>query len=104
MGGQHGTPKLLRSWALLTILTTPPNRLLADIHDRMPVILSPDDYDLWLDPGMTHTASAVDLLKPCDAALMNGYPVSPRVNAVANDDAECSLRVDIHPPAPALFD
>ena len=34
-----------------TILTTTPNSLLADIHDRMPVILRREDYDLWLDPG-----------------------------------------------------
>src|SRR5580692_4609227 len=34
-----------------TIMTTPPNQLLADIHNRMPVILSPVNYDLWLDPG-----------------------------------------------------
>jgi hypothetical protein len=54
----------------------------------MPVVPLPDEYDLWLDPGMTHTASAVDLLKPCDATLMSGYPVSARVNAVTNDDAE----------------
>jgi hypothetical protein len=55
-------------------------------------------YDLWLDPGMTHTATAVDLLMPYDATLMNGYPVSARVNAVANDDAECSIRIDIPQP------
>ena len=87
-----------------TILTTTPNRLLTDIHDRMPVILPPDNYDLWLDPGMTHKASAVDLLRPYDATLMNGYPVSARVNAVANDDAECSLRIEVPQTAPSLFD
>jgi len=36
-----------------TILTTKPNSLVADVHDRMPVILRPEDYDLWLDPGIT---------------------------------------------------
>ena len=87
-----------------TILTTIPNRLLAEIHDRMPVILSPDDYDLWLDPRMTNAAAAVDLLKPYDAALMKGFPVSTRVNSVTNDDAECSLPVSVLSPAPSLFD
>ena len=87
-----------------TILTTVPNRLLADIHDRMPVILPHNDYDMWLDPGMTHTESAVDLLKPYDATLMQGYPVSTRVNAVANDDPECSMRIDMPQPTPSLFD
>jgi putative SOS response-associated peptidase YedK len=40
-----------------TILTTTPNSLLADIHDRMPVILSPDNYDVWLDPAFRETCS-----------------------------------------------
>lgn len=87
-----------------TIVTTTPNRLLADIHSRMPVILSPADYDLWLDPGMTNVAAALDMLKPHDASVMNRFPVSTRVNAVANDDAECSLRISISQPVPSLFD
>jgi putative SOS response-associated peptidase YedK len=87
-----------------TILTTTSNRLMADIHDRMPVILPADDYDLWLDPGMTDSATAVDLLKPYDAALMRDYPVSARVNAVTNDDAECSMRIHVSQSAPSLFD
>jgi putative SOS response-associated peptidase YedK len=60
------------------------------VHDRMPVILDPGDYDLWLDPGMTNVDAACNLLKPYDARLMRSYPVSARVNSVANDDAECS--------------
>ena len=52
--------------------------------DRMPVILSKDDYDLWLDPGLTDVAAAGDLLKPFAATLMRRYPVSTRVNVVAN--------------------
>jgi putative SOS response-associated peptidase YedK len=87
-----------------TILTTMPNRLLADVHDRMPVILSPDNYDLWLDPGMKDAASAVALLKPYDAALMRGYAVSARVNVVANDDAECAARISLPPVTASLFD
>lgn len=71
------------------ILTTTPNSLLADIHDRMPVILSQHNYDLWLDAAFINTTSVSEMLKPFDAALMRRYPVSTRVNQVQNDDAEC---------------
>jgi putative SOS response-associated peptidase YedK len=49
----------------------------------MPVILDPDSYDLWLDPGMSDAAAASDLLKPYDARLMRCYPISTRINRVA---------------------
>ncbi len=65
------------------------------VHDRMPVILDPDDYDLWLDPGMRDVGAASELLKPYDARLMRSYPVSIRINRVANDDAECSKPVEL---------
>jgi putative SOS response-associated peptidase YedK len=55
----------------------------------MPTILNPDNYELWLDPGFTDVAAVSGLLKPYDARLMRSYPVSARVNHVANDDAEC---------------
>ena len=77
-----------------TILTTTPNSLLADIHDRMPVILSPDDYDLWLDPAFRDAGSLSAMLRPFDAALMRRYPVSTRVNHVLNDDADCAKPID----------
>ena len=54
------------------------------------VILDPDGYDLWLDPGTRDVAAASDLLKPYDARLMRRYPVSARINHVANDDEECT--------------
>jgi len=50
-----------------SILTTTPNAVISLVHDRMPVILGPDGYDLWLDPGMRDVAAASDLLKPYDA-------------------------------------
>jgi putative SOS response-associated peptidase YedK len=83
-----------------TILTTTPNPLLADIHDRMPVILSPDNYDLWLDPGFRDTASVSEMLKPFDPALMRRYPVSTRVNQVQNNDPDCAKALE-HEPAAA---
>lgn len=73
-----------------TILTTEANALLKDIHERMPVILSPDAYDIWLDPGVTDPAEVGDLLKPFDARLMRIYPVSSTVNKVENDGPECA--------------
>jgi putative SOS response-associated peptidase YedK len=93
--GSTGTP--LNSF---TILTTTANPLLAGIHDRMPVILKPEDYDLWLDPGMTNPAGVADLLRPFDARLMKKYPVSTRVGNADNDDPEC-IR-EIMPSAPQL--
>jgi putative SOS response-associated peptidase YedK len=61
----------------------------------MPVILDPDGYDLWLDPWMRNVAEVSDLLKPYDARLMRCYPVSTRINHVANDDEACSAPVEL---------
>ena len=78
-----------------SILTTTANAVTAAIHDRMPVILDPDGYDLWLDPGMRDVRAASELLKPYDARLMRSYPISTRINHVANDDAECSRPMEL---------
>ena len=59
------------------IITTSASEELVDIHDRMPVIIAPDDYDAWLEAG------GQDLLRPC-AAEMEAYPVSRRVNNPRN--------------------
>src|SRR6266566_7076375 len=86
-----------------TILTTRPNSLVTDVHDRMPAILTVEDYDLWLDPGVTDPARVADCLKPFDARLMKKYPVSTRVNRAENDDQECAREVQIASNAPTLF-
>jgi len=86
-----------------SILTTTPNALTATIHDRMPVILDRESYDLWLDPGMQNVAAISELLKPYDASRMQLYPVSSRVNHVTNDDEECSRRVEIIEAQNRLF-
>ena len=75
------------------ILTTAPNELVRDVHDRMPVILAPEAYDLWLDPGFTRVEELQPLLKPY-AGAMRRYRVSSRVNQVKNDDAECAAEVE----------
>ena len=77
-----------------SIFTTIPNAVTSALHDRMPVILDPDCYDVWLDPGMQNVAGVCELLKPYDARIMRRYPVSTRINHVANDDGECSGPVE----------
>ena len=86
-----------------SILTTTPNAVTSPVHDRMPVILDPDSYDLWLDPGMRDVAAASDLLKPCDARLMRCFAISTRINHVANDDEECSRPVELPQTQNHLF-
>jgi putative SOS response-associated peptidase YedK len=87
-----------------SILTTTSNAVTSQVHDRMPVILGKDDYDLWLDPGMTNVDAISQLLKPFDGHLMRTYPVSSRINQVQNDDEECSRPVpQDQPPQPQLF-
>jgi len=77
-----------------SILTTTSNAVTSAVHDRMPVILDPDNYDLWLDPGMQNVAAASESLKPYDAELSPCHPVNTRINRVANDDEECSAPVE----------
>jgi putative SOS response-associated peptidase YedK len=86
-----------------SILTTTPNAVTLAVHDRMPVILDPDCYDLWLDPWMHDVRAVSDMLKPYDARLMRCYPVSSRVNHVANDDEGCSTPVEVVPTQNHLF-
>jgi putative SOS response-associated peptidase YedK len=86
-----------------SILTTTPNAVTAAVHDRMPVVLDPDSYDLWLDPGLTKVDALSDLLRPCDALQMRCYPISTRINHVANDDEECSRPVELAEIQDRLF-
>jgi len=86
-----------------SILTTTPNAVTSAIHDRMPVILDRESYDLWLDPGMQNVAAISDLLKPYEARLMRYYPISAKVNHVANDDEECSRPAEITQVQNTLF-
>ena len=68
-----------------TIITGEPNSLVAQLYNRMPVILDPDDYDAWLNAADTAIPQA--LLQPFPAQLMTAHPVSKRVNNAKNDDA-----------------
>jgi putative SOS response-associated peptidase YedK len=71
-----------------TIITTEPNELMAQIHNRMPVILPHTAYEQWLDPAERTPDQLDDLLQPFPAGLMTAYPVSKLVNSPANDSRE----------------
>jgi putative SOS response-associated peptidase YedK len=86
-----------------SILTTTPNAVTSVVHDRMPVILNPDAFDLWLDPGFTDVTAASELLQPYDARLMRSYPVSTRINHAENDDAECAKPIELEAPPQGLL-
>jgi putative SOS response-associated peptidase YedK len=72
-----------------TILTTDANELIRPLHDRMPVILDPKDFGLWLDPAVEDRERLEPLLTPFDPAQMETYPVSRAVNSPAHDAADC---------------
>jgi len=78
-----------RKISTCTIITTEPNGLMADIHDRMPVILRPEDEAEWLDRGNEDTRGLMTLLRPFAADKMRAYPVSPKVGNVKNDTPDC---------------
>jgi putative SOS response-associated peptidase YedK len=73
--------KELKSFA---IITTDANELISKIHDRMPVILSPEDEKVWLDPGLD-IAEAMKMLHPYPSEEVKMYPVSTLVNKPEND-------------------
>jgi len=75
-----------------TILTSAPNELIADLHDRMPVILPPDAYAEWLEPRPLDSDRLRNLVVPHPAEGMEVYPVTTHVNRPANDDPECIAR------------
>jgi putative SOS response-associated peptidase YedK len=68
------------------------NPLVAGVHDRMPVMLSSDDYDAWLG-NSAEVDDLKALFRPYDAALMEAYAVSRAVNDVKNDTRECILPI-----------
>lgn len=76
-----------------TLLTTEPNEIIRALHHRMPVILEPKDYDVWLDPGTQKADLLHPLLGPYPSEEMTAYPVSPRVNNPAHDGPGCIERL-----------
>lgn len=72
-----------------SILTTSSNELIQPLHDRMPVILRPEQYDLWLDPATTDPEKLKPLYHPFPSELMEMYPVSTFVNSPRNNSPDC---------------
>jgi putative SOS response-associated peptidase YedK len=91
-----------------TIVTSPPNELVARVHDRMPVILTREARESWLDRGRRDEKDLMRLLQPYDADAMEMFPVSRHVNSPANDDAACLEPAEAADEAPPslgpLFD
>ncbi|HJN13407.1 MAG TPA: SOS response-associated peptidase [Pirellulaceae bacterium] len=77
-----------------TILTTEPNELMQSLHDRMPVILSPDDYAMWLDPSFEQIDALKALQRPFAPEEMIADPVSTLVNSPRNESPECIMTID----------
>lgn len=71
------------------ILTTDANDLVMEIHDRMPVILHPKDYRIWLDITLSDPEKLLNLLKPYPADEMTAYPVNPVVNKPSEEGPKC---------------
>jgi putative SOS response-associated peptidase YedK len=72
-----------------TIITTTPNGLLRELHDRMPVILPPAAFEEWLRPEPLAAPRLDELLRPHPDSEMEAFAVNRRVNSPANDDPSC---------------
>lgn len=72
-----------------TIITTEANDLVNDIHNRMPVILAPEEEEVWLNAKPDEVERLVALLDPYPSGDMEAYAVSTAVNSPANDRPEC---------------
>lgn len=77
-----GTAEWLVSAA---VITTTANRTVAQLHDRMPVVLDREDWPLWLDPAVTDSGLLSAILRPAPDDALELVPVSPRVNSPHNE-------------------
>jgi putative SOS response-associated peptidase YedK len=83
------------------IVTTAANRVLAPLHDRMPVVIPPEAFDLWLDGMRVDEVTATALLAPAPEDLFEAYEISTAVNRAANDSAAVIAPLGSQPaPAP----
>jgi putative SOS response-associated peptidase YedK len=71
-----------------SIIVTEANAMMLPIHDRMPVILAPEDYDAWMDPAVTHSEALQALLKTYPSAQMRLHPVTTQVNSPRHEGPE----------------
>ncbi len=79
--------------ATFAILTTNANPLVAEIHDRMPVIVRPEDYDHWLDPENRDVESLLPLTGPYPERLMEAYRIDRRINRADAEGPELIAKV-----------
>jgi putative SOS response-associated peptidase YedK len=90
----------------VAIITTPANRLIGAIAQRMPAILPAGAFDLWLDCAAVDAQTAAAFIVPAPEAMLEAYPVSTAVNRTANDGPELIAPVSAQdlsapePPAP----
>jgi putative SOS response-associated peptidase YedK len=96
----HGPQRRVRS---VSLITTAANELTASIHDRMPVIVAPEDYEAWLDPSNTGLGSLKRMVHPYPAQRMRAHAVSPRVNKPDLDDAALLAPLPEGPLQPDLL-
>ncbi|OLS40358.1 SOS response-associated peptidase [Bacillus sp. MRMR6] len=76
-----------------SVITTNANDFIKDIHDRMPVILKPEDEKLWLNPQLTNKTALNSLLKPLEPKLMDAHEVSSLVNSPRNNSIELIQKI-----------
>jgi putative SOS response-associated peptidase YedK len=91
--GLAGITELWNGVRSVALITTRPNELMQSIHDRMPVIVLPENYGTWLERGNGNMSELQNLIRPYASERMEAYPVSPRVNTPQNDDAALIERI-----------
>jgi putative SOS response-associated peptidase YedK len=84
------------------IITKPADRELTHLHDRMPVIVSPDAFDFWLDSSKVDATTAAALFAPGREGLLEAYEISPAVNLVANDGPQLIEPLSSEPASAAV--
>jgi putative SOS response-associated peptidase YedK len=101
-GAPMGMGGLLEHWhgpegdvTTFTILTTNANSLMAKIHDRMPVIIKPEDYATWLDTNFTDVIKIQAMALPYPDRFMEAYPVSRKVNSPKYDSPDLIEEVQV---------
>lgn len=72
-----------------TIITTVANELIQDLHDRMPVIIDPQNYEVWLKSNLDNLKESLKLLRPYPSEDLTFYPVSSFLNSPRNNTPEC---------------
>jgi putative SOS response-associated peptidase YedK len=105
-GGIVAFAGLMESWSSAdgsevdtgAILTTKANRAISGIHDRMPVVIRPEDFSRWLDCKTQEPREVADLMVPADEDMFEAIAVSDRVNKVANMGPDLQVPVEVQPP------